>query len=72
MNDKKYEITESYIVIEGQEIKTYGIKCNISEVKPINDVSTDKSKVQKIVDLLNKYDLDPIQLQEVCEDEIIE
>jgi len=66
--NKRYEIITSTVVIEDEEIVTYGISCNIYGIKPIYDVSVNKKTVEDLVNAMNEGDLDPIQMLEVCED----
>lgn len=66
-----YYLIESETFVEGELVKTYGIGCRNEEIKAILDISTDKSKVEKLVYAMNAYELDPIQFNEVCEDSII-
>lgn len=56
-----YELTEQ----KKNDISVYGIKYGNLQ---IDDISTDKDKVEKFIDDINKYQLSPIHLCDVVED----
>lgn len=58
---KMYELTEQ----KKNDISVYGIKYGNLQ---IDDISTDKGRVKKFVDDINKYQLSPIHLGDVVVD----
>lgn len=56
-----YELTEQ----KKNDISVYGVKY---EDLQIDDISTDKGRVKKFVDDINKYQLSPIHLGDVVVD----
>lgn len=56
-----YELTEQ----KKNDISVYGIKYGNLQ---IDDISTDKDKVRKFVNDINKYQLSPIHLGDVVDD----
>ena len=65
-----YNINSSKIKDEqGVSYDTYGISYEDIEIQ---DVSTDKTKVEKLVNLCNELDLSPIHLNDVLEDFLVD
>lgn len=60
-----YTITQDKKNIDGAVKTTYGIKC---DGMIIDDVSTNKEEVIRLIDKLNEYGLSPCHLQDVIED----
>lgn len=56
-----YELTEQ----KKNDISVYGVKYGDLQ---IDDISTDKGRVKKFVDDINKYQLSPIHLGDVVDD----
>ena len=56
-----YELTEQ----KKNDISVYGVKYGDLQ---IDDISTDKGRVKKFVDDINKYQLSPIHLGDVVVD----
>ena len=56
-----YELTEQ----KKNDISVYGVKYGDLQ---IDDISTDKDRVKKFVDDINKYQLSPIHLGDVVVD----
>lgn len=53
----------------GDERATYGISYNNTVIK---DVSTNKSKVEKLITLCNELDLSPMHIYDVVEDFLVD
>lgn len=64
-----YVITQDKKNIDGAVKTTYGIQC---EGMTIDDVSTNKEEVIRLIDKLNKYELSSCHLHDVIEDFIQE
>ena len=64
-----YIITQEEKKIEDVTKTTYGIQC---DGMTIDDVSTSKEEVIRLIDKLSKYGLSPCHLQDVIEDFIQE
>lgn len=67
-----YSITKSESVFEGKEYHTYGIeivKKSLSQVEraKIEDVTTDKIRIEEIVNTMKKNTVTPIHLYDVME-----
>ena len=65
-----YTLTKKTVTVEGKEYTVYGIRYNDDFFA--DDVSSDKSKVEKLVMDCNRYSLDPIHLYDVIEDFLAE
>ena len=65
----QYEIFKHVIIIENDEVETYGIVLftNGSETLRIYDVSTDYDSVSEFVSSINASHLDPFHLGEALE-----
>lgn len=61
-----YKLTDKKIVVENQQYTVYGIKYN--DTICIDDISTDKNKVEKLISDCNNHELDPIHLADIVED----
>lgn len=65
-----YKINQTTIKDEkNTSIITYGISYGNSK---ISDISTDKSKVEKLVSLCNKLNLSPAHINDVIEDFLVD
>lgn len=64
-----YEMTQGVSVLEGEPYCSYGIRCGGMEIA---DISCDREKLAKLVDLCNHLALDPIHLRDVVEDFLAE
>ena len=65
-----YSINQTTIIDEnGKTIKTYGISCGNRTIK---DISTNKKKVERLVELCNKNKLSPIHLDDVIDDFLVD
>lgn len=60
-----YIITQEEKKIEGIVRTTYGIQC---DGMIIDDVSTNKEKVIRLIDKLNRYELSSCHLRDAVED----
>lgn len=68
--DQMYRTTKSIITDEdGNSHLTYGISY---EERSFNDISTDKSKIERLVMLCNEQKLSPIHLKDVIEDFLVD
>ena len=69
-----YRIFKHKITIEETQVETYGI--NIYEynviVKKLYDVSTDYEALTRLVDSLNKNDIDIVHIDSILEDFYLE
>jgi hypothetical protein len=72
----KYICTQHEITHEDfGTVKTYGIAVQFEREEErlvYADVSTDASKVQRLVELMNELQLDPIHLEDVIEDFLVD
>ena len=61
---------ESCLKIENITVKTYGISYIDSNNKKViyEDLSLDKEKVEKFIDILNKSNISEIHISEVIDD----
>ena len=68
--EMQYQVFNHTIVIENENIKTYGIVLYVNncEVLRIYDVSTDYQAIIKFVDSINEKHLDPFKLGESLEE----
>lgn len=65
-----YYLTKSKISDEdGNIFDTYGISCNEITVE---DISTNKNSIERLVGLCNELDLSPTQLNDVVEDFMVD
>lgn len=66
----QYQVFNHTIVIENENIKTYGIVLYVNncEVLRIYDVSTDYQAIIEFIDSINEKHLDPFKLGESLED----
>lgn len=65
-----YRLNRSVVYDEnGKKHNTYGISYKEREVK---DISTDKHKIEKLVNLCNELELSPIHLDDVIEDFLVD
>ncbi len=63
-------LNKSTIIDEdGNEIETYGITCGERVVK---DISTDKQKVEVLIDKCNKNNVSPIHLDDIIDDFLVD
>ena len=53
----------------GSPIETYGITCEGREIK---DISTDKAKVESLINRCNQNNLSPLHLDDVIEDFLVD
>lgn len=53
----------------GNAVETYGITCDDREIK---DISTNKEKVESLINLCNKNNLSPMHLDDVIEDFLVD
>ena len=60
-----YKVMSSEITIEGENYITYGI---YGETVSVDDISTDRERVEKLAELCNRLDLAEIHLINVAED----
>lgn len=60
-----YQITTGTYHLQGENYRSYGIRCAEFEV---GDISTDKAEVEALVELCNSGGLEPIHLLNVIED----
>lgn len=75
MKSVKYETTEEQL-LENEKVMTYGIlvyyyddiSCENTKIVSINDISTYKEQVEKLVNLCNKLSLSPLHLMDVILD----
>ena len=68
--DIVYEVKESAVELCGETVLSYGIEC-LKEGRTIlciEDISTDRTAVEKLTDLCNRLELEPGQLTDVAED----
>ena len=65
LNEKEdlnmYELIET----KNNDISSYGIKCGNVRIE---DISTKKNTVERLVSMANQYDLSPIHLHDFVED----
>ena len=54
---------------DGKPIETYGITCGERKIK---DISTDKQKVESLINLCNENNLSPIHLDDVIDDFLVD
>lgn len=54
---------------EGNIFDTYGISCKETVVE---DISTDKSSVERLVGLCNELELSPVHLYDVIDDFLVD
>lgn len=69
-----YKINETVVEVNEKVEISYGVSCleNGRELEIIKDLSTDKSKVKKLVNTCNSLQLDPVHLCDIAEDFIDE
>ena len=69
-----FEVFEEMIEADGVgRYITYGIACVCEgERSAVSDLSLDRDKVQKLADLCNELQLDPVHLLDVAEDFVFE
>ncbi len=60
-----YYLTESKTKVDNKWYVTYGIGCG---ERTIHDLTTDKTRAQHFVDLLNFHKLDPIHMTDAVLD----
>lgn len=64
-----YKIFKHKIKINNIYINTYGIEIiNSQKSRKLHDVSTNKTKLLKLIDGLNKENVDEIHLESILED----
>lgn len=66
-----YFIVESEEEVDGILYNVYGVGCHTLGIEPVYNLSTKKEKVEELINMLNRSELDPIQLYEVCEDSLL-
>ena len=66
----RYLVIESSVEIDGANYISYGIGCEIAgELSfAVEDLCLSKARVENLVDLCNKLNLDPIHIDDVVED----
>ena len=66
----KYRVIGSLVEIDGAIYTSYGIGCEFEGnlLLEIKDLSTNKTRVEKLVLLCNDLQLDPIHIDDVVED----
>ena len=63
-------INQATIIDEdGNSIVTYGITCDDREIK---DISTNRQKVENLINLCNKNNLSPMHLDDVIDDFLVD
>lgn len=68
--NKMYRTTKSLITDEdGNSHLTYGIS---DDERSFSDISTDKSKIERLVMLCNEQKISPIHLDDVIEDFLVD
>ena len=69
-----FEVFEEMIEADGVgRYITYGIACVCEcERSAVSDLSLDRDKVQRLADLCNELQLDPVHLLDVAEDFVFE
>jgi len=67
-----YKLTINNITIEGITAKSYGIKCSPQNTAPvqITDISTDRDKVERLVEIMNRLEVSPVHFEDIIEDEL--
>ena len=65
-----YKLTQKTTVVEGKEYRVYGIR--YSDAIFVEDVTTDRARIEGLIADCNKYSLDPIHLMNVIEDFLAE
>lgn len=63
-----YELVETEITIENRTYATFGMSC---DGIVIEDISTDREEVKRLIKECNKEDLDMLHLHEVVENFLI-
>lgn len=67
---EKYNVTTTKVEVEGVMYDTYGITGNGIT---INDISTERSKVEDFVAKINEVgDVDPIHIRDLVEDFLVD
>lgn len=61
-----YKLMEGIIIIEGMEVKSYSISFN--ENICFKDVSTEKTKVERLINLFNEDNINPTFAEIIIED----
>lgn len=65
-----YQINQAVVFDEsGEQHETYGLIYNNTV---INDISTDKEKVERLVALCNELELSPIHIYDVIDDFLVD
>lgn len=63
-----YKLTRKEIISEGERYIVYGISC---EATSIDDVSSDKEKVERLISQFNRFSLSPVHLRDAVEDYLL-
>lgn len=65
-----YKLNQSTVTDENNsEHDTYGITCGERTIK---DISTDKQRIEALIELCNSLELSPIHLDDVIEDFLVD
>lgn len=66
----KYTVFEHCVSIEGNITKSYGIIVTFDNSSTLKyyDVSLDRERVEKLVNDMNEYEIEPVHIKDILED----